>query len=140
MQYGQTLSSFYRPQMEYLKACALVELWYNVFSRVQVQYHYKNYYASLKAWISVCGGEGEGEFFLSYTQLSWQTNAGRTFGTFWAHRVNGNETEASSYTPSSRCAIIPHPPDVLLQRSSRFLVIGKQGIENALKPNISKLI
>lgn len=44
--------------MGYLKACALVGLWYNVFSRVQVQHHYKNYYASLKAWIPVCGGDG----------------------------------------------------------------------------------
>lgn len=137
MQYSQTLSTFYRPQMGYLKACALLELRYNVFSRVQVQYHYKNYYASLKAWICVCGGEGEGS-----SSLARPNSLGRRMQV--EHSAHSGHTMSmgmryGTQRPAQRPAATLHRPDMLLQRSSRFLVTGKQGIENALKPNISKL-
>lgn len=43
-------------------------------------------------------------------------------------------------TPVQRPVATLHGPDVLLQRSNRFLIIRKQGVENALKTNISKWI
>lgn len=45
-----------------------------------------------------------------------------------------------TYTPVQRPVATLHGPDVLLQRSNQFLIIGKQGVENALKTNISKWI
>lgn len=140
MQYSPALSSLLQAPNGYLKTCALVELWYNVFSRVQIQYHYKNDYAFLQVCTpgSLCV-VGAGEWECCRTQRATQKNAGRTFSIFWPNHVNKTETwnlqtsiEASSYPPWTRYA--------LLQRSNRFLIIRKQGVENDLKSNIPKLI